>query len=156
MDKDITTTTFKEALHPLNIKKVLEDFIGIDRYVKKLTYEKLVALMIYAQIHQVPSAKQLALTLKNSEELQESVNLSSISSSQITRRLSDIGADVSQTLFSDVVSQMKREIHPRHRLQVMSPIYLVDASIIPLCLSLCRWATYRPKQGKGGFGGRCS
>ncbi|QDI90776.1 IS4 family transposase [Salicibibacter halophilus] len=151
MDKDTTSTTFKEALHPLNIKKVLEDFIGIDRYVKKLTHEKLVALMIYAQIYQIPSAKQLALTLKNSEELQESVNLSSISSSQLTRRLSDIGADVSQALFSDVVSQMKREIHPRHRLQVMSPIYLVDASIIPLCLSLCRWATYRPKQGKGGL-----
>ena len=156
MDKDSITTTFKEALHPLNITKVLEGFFVVDRYVKKLTYEKLVSLMIYGQIYRMPSVKQLALTLNNQEELQESVNISSISDSQITRRLSAIGADVSQALFSDVVSQMKREIHPRHRLQVMSPIYLVDASIIPLCLSLCRWATYRPKQGKGGFGGRCS
>ncbi|AXF55168.1 hypothetical protein [Salicibibacter kimchii] len=46
MDKDTPTTTFKEALHPLNITKVLEDFLGVNRYVKKLTYEKLVTLMM--------------------------------------------------------------------------------------------------------------
>ncbi|QDI91557.1 IS4 family transposase [Salicibibacter halophilus] len=151
MDKDTTTTTFKEALHPLNITKILQEFLGLDRYVKKFTFEKWVALMIFAQIEQIPSGKQLALKLNNKEELQKCLNLSSISASQLSRRSRTIDSDVNQALFTDVVSRMKREIHPRDRLQVMSPIYLVDASIIPLCLSLCRWATYRPKQGKGGL-----
>ncbi|QQK79192.1 hypothetical protein HUG20_04295 [Salicibibacter cibi] len=94
MDKTTTTTTFKEAIYPVKYQ----------RGFRKCTYEKLVALMIDAQIYRMPNAKQLALTLKNSEELQASVNLSSISSSQPTRRLRDIGADVSRTLFSDMVN----------------------------------------------------
>lgn len=150
MDKDTTQSTFFEYLRPLNLKKFLHQYLDLDRYVKKCGFQTWLDLMIYAQLNQIPSLKQLDTKLKNNEELQEAIHLSSISDSQLSRKLRDTDAKVLQSLFSRVVNQMNREIQPKHRLQASGPIYLVDASIISLCLSLSRWAKYRPHQGKGG------
>lgn len=149
MGKDITTSTFFECLKPLNLKKILQDVLDLDQYVKKFTFEKWSGLMIFAQLNQIPSLRQPADKLTNSEELQQAMDLSSISASQLSRKLGDMDPKLTNQLFSDVVNQMKREIQPKHLLQAAGPIYLVDASNISLCLSLSEWATYRPTQGKG-------
>src|SRR5690625_2272409 len=150
MDKDTTTSTFFECLKPLELKNFLKDFLDLDRYVKKLTCDKWISLMILAQLMQIPSGKQLAVKLNNTEEWQQAIKLSSISDSQLSRKLRNTDSQILKQLFTNIVCQLKRDIQPKHHLQTMGSIYLVDASTIPLCLSLSRWATFRPHQEKGG------
>lgn len=147
---DITPSTFMEYLKPLNLQRFLFEHLDLNRYVKKCSFLKWLSLMIYAQLNEIPSLKQLDTKLKNNQELQQSVDLLSISDSQLSRKLRDTNSKVLQSLFSTVVGQMTREIQHNHCLRASGPIYLVDASITSLCLSLSRWAEYRPNQEKDG------
>ena len=74
MDKDTTTSTFVKLLNPLNLKNALSSFLNLDAYVKKLTTEKWLYLMIFAQLHQLPSRKQLVTKLQGTENLQKAIN----------------------------------------------------------------------------------
>ena len=151
MDKDTTTSTFVKLLNPLNLKNALSSFLNLDAYVKKLTTEKWLYLMIFAQLHQLPSRKQLVTKLQGTEDLQKAINLESISDSQLSRKDRNVDPNLLEHLFTEVVQQMKRGTKPAHYLQTMGgPLYLVDASTISLCLSQCQWATFRPRQRKGG------
>ena len=40
-----------------------------------------------------------------------------------------------------------QDIAPRHKFRFKNPLYSIDATIIPVCLSLYNWATFRTKKG---------
>ena len=47
MDKDTTKTTFYQYLAPINFEKISEIILSLDKYVKKLTTQKLIMILIY-------------------------------------------------------------------------------------------------------------
>ncbi len=40
-----------------------------------------------------------------------------------------------------------QEIAPKHKFKFKNPLYAIDATVIPLCLSLYNWAKFRAKKG---------
>ena len=105
MDKDITETTFLQYLGPINFKKFDELLtnLNVDKYVKKLSTPKMIMLLIYAQLFPVDSLTHLSTVLNSNDELQECINLDSISTSQLSRKLRDLTPDLLETIFNQLV-----------------------------------------------------
>src|SRR5699024_11560232 len=62
-----------------------------------------------------------------SEELQQSLGLHSISTSQLGRRLSEIPTSFFQSLFLDLVSQIHENTHFNTRRKVTMPLKIIDS-----------------------------
>lgn len=112
MDKDTAKSTFNEVLNQLPFENfcTLIKETGTDRYVKKL-FAKLLYIMFVAQIAQVESIRALTDRVKNDTELQDNLNLYSISASQLSRRLKEMSSDFWGTVFTQVAKNCNAKNH---------------------------------------------
>ncbi|MCL5982325.1 MAG: IS4 family transposase [Firmicutes bacterium] len=142
--KDTTISTFFQLFRPILRNEILEHLksIGVDRYVKKLTIIKLFMLLAFAQLEQLSGLRDISNSLHHKAHSQM-IDLSSISHSQIARRLSAIPTEALQTLFQELVRQAGTKIGFAKIRDSVGRIYLIDASVISLCLSRYRWAEFR-------------
>jgi hypothetical protein len=60
--------------------------LNIDKYIKKLKTPQLIKLLVYAQLQQQKSLRDISNTLNN-DKFSKTIELDSISASQISRRL---------------------------------------------------------------------
>jgi len=89
--KDTTKTTFDQLFEPVFSKtfsKLLQQ-LEVDKYVKKLTAAKFIILMVYAQLGQLKSLREISDSLYN-QDLSRAVKLNSISFSQLSRKLQNM------------------------------------------------------------------
>ena len=95
MDKDSTKSTFFQLFEAINDKSFLKlvRTSKTDKYTKKLTTDKLITLVALAQLDQAKGLRVISSSLHN-EELKKSINLDSISHSQLSRKLRDISPDI--------------------------------------------------------------
>ena len=142
MDKDTKKSAFRECLEPIfvsSFQKLLKTW-DIDKYVKKLFANNFILLMLYAQIDCLDSLRHTSQILKDSEKLQELIGITSISASQLSRKLRELSTEVLEKLFTELVKELEATIGHKamsHRLKRI----LVDASVISICLSNHLWAT---------------
>src|SRR5699024_2555496 len=80
-----------------------------------------------------------------SDELQQSLGLLSISTSQVGRRLSEIPTSFFQSLLLDLVSQIHEKTHFNTRRKVTMPLRIIDSSTLPLNLENHQWAECRKR-----------
>jgi hypothetical protein len=145
MDKNITTSTFKESFLPLShefFMKQIEN-LKLDKYTKKLDTLKLTKLLVFAQLDQLESLADISLELRTNEQLQQEVELESISGSQLSRKLRDLTPEVYENSFHHLVTQIHRQMGCRKGNEALGRINLIDASTISLCLTQYRWADFR-------------
>src|SRR5690554_2752175 len=142
--KDITISTFFQLFRPLFQEKILEYLksIGVDKYVKKLTTVKLFQLLAYAQLEQFKGLRDISSSL-NSQPHSHAINLESISHSQIARRINTLSVEVLQELFQHIIQQAGIKMGLAKIRDNLGRIYLIDASVISLCLTRYRWAEFR-------------
>lgn len=121
MDNTTPKTSFGQWLSPINMK------------------------LFHSQVaaYQVESTHALSDCLLD-ERLQSSIDLDSISHSQLSRRLGTIDTDIFQNLFLDLVTQ----IQSRETKRSAMPLKIIDSSTLPLNLNQHRWAEFR--QTKAG------
>src|SRR5699024_12371983 len=81
-----------------------------------------------------------------SEELQQSLGLHSISTSQLGRRLSEIPTSFFQSLVLDLVSQIHENTHFNTRRKVTMALKIIDSSTLPLNLKNHQLAEFRKKK----------
>lgn len=146
--KDTTKSTFFQLFRPIFRERTL-DFIkrsGVDRYVKKLTAIKLFMLLTFAQLEQFRGLRDISDSLHNKARSQ-SIDLESISYSQIARRLKAIPTIVLRVLFQDLIRQAGTKMGFLKIRDYLGRIYLIDASVISLCLTRYRWAEFRKTKG---------
>ena len=137
--KDTTKSTFFQLFQP--IFYYLND-TEVDKYTKKLFIVKFFKLMVYAQLEQFRGLRDISNSLCNKTHSQH-VDLESISHSQIARKLNALPTTVFQALFQELVRQTGTRIgFPKLR-NYLGRIYLIDASVISLCLTRYRWADFR-------------
>ncbi len=146
--KDTTKSTFFQLFRPIFQERTLDYVkkVGVDRYVKKLTTIKLLMLLTFAQLEQFKGLRDISNSL-NHRAHSESIDLESISHSQVSRRLNAIPTDVLQVLFQDVIHQTGAKMGFKKIRDSLGRIYLIDASVISLCLSRYRWAEFRKTKG---------
>ncbi|HZK00314.1 MAG TPA: IS4 family transposase, partial [Tissierellaceae bacterium] len=143
-DKNTIKTTFFQLFQPIlqgPVPQYIDDK-GVDKYVKKLTTIKLFQLLSYAQLEKFNGLRDISNSL-NHEEHGQSIELESISHSQISRRLNTIPTSVFQILFQVLTQQAGIKIGFEKIRNNLGRIYLIDASVISLCLSHYNWAEYR-------------
>lgn len=142
--KDTTKTAFNQVLEPIKSKhfsKFLK-IVGADRYVKKFSAFKFIALMIYAQLNRLSSLREISNSLNN-KNLCKIIGLNSISHSQISRKLRDLDSVIAQHLLKDIVRQTIIELGVRTASKTLGTLSLIDSTTISLCLSQYRWADFR-------------
>jgi len=144
MDKDSTKSTFFQLFEAINDKSFLKlvRTSKTDKYTKKLTTEKLITLVALAQLDQAKGLRVISSSLHN-ENLKKSINLDSISHSQLSRKLRDISPDIIQSLFNEMVRRVGSAVGVKRVSEELQRLYLIDSSTISMCLSLYNWAKFR-------------
>jgi len=145
MDKDITKPTFLQYLEPINFEK-FNDLItntGVDKYVKKLSTSKMVSLLIYSHLFDVESLNHLSTVVNSDEDLDELINLDSISTSQLSRKLRDLEPELIEKIFKQLVIKAIAENGVNKVKQKLKHINIIDASTISMAVSQYPWADFR-------------
>lgn len=142
--KDTTKSTFDQLFNPIldhEIMQWLKKTLKIDRYVKKLTLEKMFILIAFAQLQQFGGLREIANSL-NDERLSEAVGLESISHSTISRRMAAVPTEAFEALFKPLVSKTGSHMNVMSG-RIYHPLRVIDASTITLSLTHYRWAEFR-------------
>jgi len=145
MDKDTTKSTFKEYLLPFSSEFLLKqiDALNLDKYVKKLDSATFSKLMIFAQLTHIGSLADISLVLRTCEELQQELELESISASQLSRKLRDLDPHLYELSLNHIIQQVQREYGFQKGTEALGRLNLIDSSTISLCLTRYRWAEFR-------------
>lgn len=141
MDKITPKTSFGQWFSPINLQLFEEnvEMMKLDYYTKKLTTESFLRLLLFAQLQEIESPHTLTDCLFD-EQLQQAINLDSISISQLSRRLNGMNPDFFQQIFLDLVTQ----IHIKtYYTKLVMPLKILDSSTLPLNLTNHRWAKFR-------------
>jgi IS4 transposase len=141
MDKITRKTSFGQWFSPINFQLFEENVktLKLDYYTKKLTTESFLKLLLFAQLQEIESLHALGDCLFD-DQLQNGIDLDSISISQLSRRLNGMNPDIFQLLFMDLVAQ----IHAKtHYTKLVMPLKIIDSSTLPLHLTNHRWAKFR-------------
>jgi hypothetical protein len=135
--------TLNYIIFPLKKSLSLLRKLGIDKYIKKLTFRSFLTIMIYAQITESSSLRDLSTTLNSSSQLEEAVGIKSISHSQMSRKLRNINP----SYFNDFLNESIKEAHihltPNAIKSSLGNLYMIDSSTITMSLTQYRWADYR-------------
>lgn len=91
MDKSTRKTSFTQWMSPLN-QTLFKEQVAIhhlNAYTKKLYMASFIKLLLYAQLHQTESLRAISDAVF-SDDLQNAIDLKSISFSQLGRRLNQV------------------------------------------------------------------
>src|SRR5699024_839835 len=126
MDKVTQNNSVTQWLSPIN-QNLFNNLIQkyqLEHNTKKLIMNTRVALLLHAQLHETESLQAISDGLF-SEELQQSLGLNSISTSQLGRRLNVIPTSFFQSLFLDLVSEIHEKTHFNTRRKVTTPLKII-------------------------------
>jgi len=140
--KDTTKSTFNQLFESVFRFSSRFKKQEVDKYVKKFTALKFILLMSFAQLKQLRSLREISSNLDH-EQLSQSIELDSISSSQISRKQRVELMETVQSLFYEVIRQagIKQGFHQVRK--KLGRLYLIDSTTISLCLTQYRWAKFR-------------
>jgi len=109
-----------------------------DHRVHKLTAILFTKLVMASQLAKWESYKQISSELRTSEVLQESLGLTSISYSQISRRLKELPTEMFETLFLEIIGKVKSQLPIA--CSKIGPVRIVDSTCLKLPATLANWA----------------
>lgn len=117
--------------------------LGIDKHIKKFTISKFVSLMIFAQIEELESLRDTSTYLNSSRDLQNALNLESISYSQISRKLRNLNPSNFESMLNQTIKEAHVYLKPNSIKSALGNLYLIDSSTISMCLTQYPWADFR-------------
>jgi len=145
-DKNTTNSTFLQLFQAILSKKFWTKIKSLnpnlDRYVKKLFAPKLIQLIMLAHLEQMKSLQEISFSLSN-QHLSQSLQLESISASQLSRRLPELPTNVVDELLAEHVRQVGINTSMEAVRQTIGRLNLIDSSIVSLASNQYRWATFR-------------
>ena len=121
----------------------LEDFRSplLDYGLKKLSTESLLKTFVAAQLGRWESYSDMEEKIRASSDLQKSLGLSSISGSQLSRRINDLPTEWVQGLFCRVVAKIQELTKDSTGLKGgIGKLRIVDSTHISLPAQLSSWA----------------
>jgi hypothetical protein len=113
----------------------------LDLYIKKMNTAQLMILLIYGIISQAKGLLDISGSLKN-DTFSTQLRLESISSSQLSRRISKLPLDLAWALFNLIKIEALKNVKGTAR-----TLHIIDSTTITMCLSRYQWATFRNDKG---------
>ncbi|NLI91484.1 MAG: IS4 family transposase [Peptococcaceae bacterium] len=145
-DKNTTHSTFSQLFQTILSKKIWTRIKSLnpnlDSYVKKLFAPKLIQLIMLAHLEQKKSLQEISFSLSN-EHLSQSLQLESISASQLSRRLQDLPTNIADQLLGEHVRQVGINTSMEAVRQTIGRLNLIDSSTVSLAFTLYPWAKFR-------------
>ena len=147
--KDTTKSTFNQLLEELSNLELFNRIckeLNIDKHVKKLTLDKLVALIVLALLRRYKGLREISSCL-NDKKISKALNLNSIHASTISRRLASLPTEVLEKLFVGLRNEHIAKFGLNATNRLLGRLHLIDSSTISLCVSKYRWAEFRETKG---------
>lgn len=93
---------------PLDHKFMLQQIqhLLLDKYVKKLDSVTTAQLFIFAQLMNIESYANISIKVKTNKKLQKIIDLKSISTSQLSRKLRDMDTAFLESVFNNLVQKL--------------------------------------------------
>jgi hypothetical protein len=111
-----------------------------------MTCSQQLMILLYAQIKELTSLRDIETAIKSRPDRWESIGVTSAARSTLCDANADRSSRIYEELFYRFLGQC-REIAPRHGFRVSMPVFSHDSTLIPLCLSVFKWAKYRKRKG---------
>ena len=141
-------TIFSELLKlcpRYHFDKAVEQYQG-DRYVKIFTTWQQFMAILYSQITQKDSLRDIVTGLSAHAARWYHLGLSGIHKSTLSDANAKRDYRMFEGLFYHLLARCKN-LTPKHKFRVKNPLYTIDASTIDLCLSVFPWAKFRTTKG---------
>lgn len=145
MDKNTTKSTLAEYFSALDTKAMLREImdLGLDKYTKKLDSIKFTQLFVFAQVNQISSLTDISAEVNENSDLQAELDLESISTSQLSRKLRHMESSFFASVFERSVQRVVEACGLKAAMEKLRRLNLIDSSTITMCLSQYPWATFR-------------
>ncbi len=141
-------TIFSELLKlcpRYQFEKAVEQCQG-DRYVKSFTTWQQYITMLYAQIKQKDSLRDIETGLHAHVSRWYHLGLTAVHRSTLSDANTARDYRIFENMFYHLL-QRCRDHTPKHRFRFNNPLYTIDATTIDLCLSVFPWARFRKTKG---------
>ncbi|MCB5952807.1 IS4 family transposase [Enterococcus sp. BWT-B8] len=142
MDKYKTNSAFNKwfsaiKLETLSVysKKWILDY---NSYRKKLSFESVLKLFLYAINEEKESLRDLSTALIN-RSLQIETDVTTISHTQLSRAFNALEPKGLEDIFQQLLEKVQHQMKPTKR----NSLYLIDSSTFSLSLKRHKWATFR-------------
>jgi len=145
-----TSTVFNQLLDFLP-RYDFECFVkqyNADKYTKKLNCWQQLLCLIYAQATGKESLRDIETSLKVHHQRWYHLGLETVAKSTLSDANRSRPHEIFERLFYEILGRCKN-VSVNKPFKFDSPVYLLDGSVISLCLSLCPWSKYG--QTKGGL-----
>lgn len=108
---------------------------------EKLSTEALMKIFVVAQFNRWESYKEIETRLKAEPAFQKALGLSSISGSQLSRRINELPTKYTQQLFMRAVSLLQNATKDSKGInEVVGALRVIDSTHLKLPPTLCDWA----------------
>jgi hypothetical protein len=116
-----------------------------DKNVRTFTTWNLLQVMLYAQIGQKKSLRDICMSLQSNVSSWYHLGLESISRNNLSNSLMNRPAIVFEKTFNMLLAQLQETKNGAtdKRFKFKNPLYAIDSTTISLCLSLYDWASFR-------------
>ncbi len=142
------TTIFSELLklYPrYQFEKAVQRYQG-DRYVKIFTTWQQYITILYSQIKQKDSLRDIETGLIAQASRWYHLGLANIRKSTLSDANNRRDYRIFEEMFYHLLSRCK-DLTPKHKFRFKNPLYTIDATTIDLCLSVFPWAKFRKAKG---------
>lgn len=125
--------------------KAVEQYHG-DRYVKTFTTWQQFMAILYSQIKQKDSLRDIVTGLSAHAARWYHLGITGIYKSTLCDANAKRDYRIFEGLFYHLLGRCKN-LTPKHKFRFKNPLYTIDASTIDLCLSVFPWAKFRRTKG---------
>ena len=121
-----------------------------NHYTKSLTCQNQLMVMMYAQLTNKDSLRDIELGLSLKQNQLYHLGINSIARSSLSRANNNRDHKIFEDLFYALLKRTHDIVlggSSKNRFSFSNPIYAIDASYIDTCLSLIPWAKYKTAKG---------
>jgi len=134
-----------QLLSRREFKKIVKSYNG-DKYTKKMDCWQQLMILMYAQIKELSSLRDIETSIKSRSNRWEDIGVDSAARSTLADANAERPYQIYEEMFHKFLSRCQ-DIAPNHHFRISMPVFSHDATIIPLCLSVFPWAKYRKRKG---------
>lgn len=128
-----------------DFRKIVLAYNG-DKHTRTLKCWQQLIILLYAQIKDLKSLRDIVTSLASHSEKWNSLGLDNVARSTLSDANSIRPCKIFEELFYKFLARCE-SIAPGHGFRLKMPVFSHDSTLIPLCLSVFPWAKYRKRKG---------
>jgi len=144
-----TTTVLQQLLHLLP-RHDFQSFVGqhkADRYTKRLSCWNQLTILLYAQVTEKDSLRDIETGLQVKSGRWHHLGLESAARSTLSRANATRPWQIYESLFCKLLERCQNLGSGTASFSFQNDLYALDSTTIDLCLSLFQWATFKKTKG---------